>query len=193
MAKKNTKKQESGFIERPADDEPVGRKKRIALKVDDGGDVLWDQVEPEEKASVIAALLGDSDAQQAFSAIAAEQPEAAISGGWNNDDAAFILNAFSLLNCWAFQRMKVDKDIAAACTAFTPEQHATLDPRGAKLLNKWLPGDFLYKDEIMFLGALSQIVMLQLQTAMAAMRERHGAIVEGTEAQPVNGHAKEVA
>jgi hypothetical protein len=192
MAKKVKAKQEDAFVERPAEDEPIGRKKRIALKLDNNGDVEWDDVEPDQKASVIAAMLGDSDAQAAFGMSAADAPEAAVSSGWTNDDAAFLLNALSLVNAWAFTRMKIDKDIAQEAAEFSPEVHATYDPRGAKLLNKWFPGDFLYKDEIMFFGGLSQVVMAQLQGAVEMMKQRHGPVVEGN-AQPVNGQAREAA
>jgi hypothetical protein len=187
MAKKKTppQQQAEGFVERPAEEMPNRGKNRIVLKTDGEGDVIWDEVEPEQKASVIAAMLADSDAQAAFGQTLAEEKSA---GGWEDEDAAFIINMFGMVNTWAFTRLKIDKDIAAQCTAFTEEQHKVVDPRGAKLLNKWLPGDFLYKDEIMFAGALSQMVMAQLGAATEMMRQRHGPVVEG-QSVPVNGNA----
>ena len=186
MAKKQTPpKQAEGFVERPAEEMPNRGKNRIVLKTDGEGDVIWDEVEPEQKASVIAAMLSDSDAQEAFGSTLAEDKSA---GGWDNSDAAFALNLVGMVNAWAFTRLKIDPDIAQQCTTFTEEQHAVLDPRGAKLLNKWLPGDFLYKDEIMFLGALSQMVMGQLGKANELMVQRHGPVVEG-QTVPVNGNA----
>lgn len=187
MAKKQQPKQAEAFVERPAEEIPARSKSRITLKTDSDGDVIWDDVEPEQKASVIAAMLSDADAQAAFGATLAEGSQSA--GGWADEDAAFVINCLGMVNTWAFTRLKIDKDIAQQCTTFSEEQHAILDPRGAKLLNKWLPGDFLYKDEIMFLGALSQMVMAQLATAMALQKQRNGPVVD---AVPVNGQAHEV-
>lgn len=184
---KQVQQQQTAFVERPAEEPQGAGKRRVALKMDAEGDVIWDGVEPEDKASVIAGLLSDSDAQQAFAATAAEAEPA---GGWVADDAAFVINALFMFNAWAFTRLKIDRDIAQECTAVTEEQHKILDERGARLLNKWLPGDFLYKDEIMFAGMLSNIFLAQFQAAVAKQKERHGPIVEGSFSQPVNGHAK---
>jgi hypothetical protein len=188
--KKEPEQQAEGFVERPVEEMPNRGKNRIVLKTDSEGDVIWDEVEPDQKASVIAAMLADPDAQSAFGQTLAEDKSA---GGWENEDAAFVLNIVGMVNAWAFTRLKIDPDIAQQSTTFTEDQHKVLDPRGAKLLNKWLPGDFLYKDEIMFLGALSQIVMGQLGAATEAMKQRHGEVVEGSVA-PVNGNVpQEVA
>lgn len=172
--KKGSAKQAEAFVTKEEDENL--RTRKLTLKMDDEGDIAWDGVEPEQKASVIAAMLNDPDAQEAFGATRpgiGDIAEAAL-GAWDETDAAFMINVVGMVNTKLFQRLKIDGDIAAQCASFTPEQHAVLDPRGAKLLNKWLPGDFLYKDELMFLGAISQMVMSQLAVASELQKQRNG-------------------
>src|SRR5476651_1757507 len=103
MAKKKTPPQQAeGFVERPAEEMPNRGKNRIVLKTDGEGDVIWDEVEPEQKASVIAAMLSDSDAQEAFGATLGEDKSA---GGWDDTDAAFIINLTGMVNNWVFTRL----------------------------------------------------------------------------------------
>ena len=197
------------------------RKRRMSIALDENGVADLSVMDPEQKSSLLAAMMTDEDTKDAFTATGSQSDEP-VSGIISSEDMRRLLGLFSFAETWVMppiieartkelnpdgtikkKGIKLSPQVTAQAFTFNEKQLDKLCPLGAKALNEHLPEwalQWIAKTGPLteFAGLLLLTVHSQMQTAiLLQVAEDKKAAASGTVATTPpppgsNGEAQQI-
>lgn len=181
------------FVKRATPEEispTTGTGKRLVLKFDEGGGILWDRMTDEQKAAFGASVANDPTALELIG-LAASNGEAIEEGTIGEgghlslpieipqieeEDVKEIFLALSWVSKFSlkfgmkrFAGMDIKPEILKQSFQYTPEQLERLGRKGTKVANKYAPEWFKkYYDEITLITLFGHCISEQCKNAITA-------------------------